>query len=652
MKRSISIKFSVSIILLATIVFYTPIILNPSLILNRNNDLQEQFWPNFHFIKEQFLETYTPPLWNNNILSGTPLLPDPQAGLFYPPNFLFLIFPTDQTFLIIFFLHTLFAGIGIYLLLTKSFQLSQKAGLLVSTFYIFSPKQAAFLEAGHYGLATSLTWPPFILFSLIMLFKKPSLIYSIILSLSLAGLFYANLIIFLLSLISIFLIALFFILFENKRNFSHFAYLLLSVILTFCLTAISLLPLLEWSGETTRYLLLQEKITNPTWFSIKEVVSNSFFLWTQNYSTLWNLDSEKWIPLGLGLSVLALVGLLSIKKWIVKLTIIVFIIFIFLTLANNSSPIYRFLLTQDWFLLMRTSTRAWILLELIFLVLAAFGLDNLLKSKKKLVYFIFVISILELGYLSLIRSAKPIEPSPFVPKEVYEFISSKISNERVYCTSRCLSQKYASLYSLQLIEGYNPLIQTNYNQQAWQLTGAYWKNYTHTIPSIDSYTFGTPQPDPVSLGDYNTKYIISPYPLTNENFHLEKNIDHYFIYTNRLLKPRAYFTQPDKPNNFTEAAIIKYSPNEIIVNTTNQTSRQLTLAEVYSNGWKAYLNGKMPAAVQEKPNRLRLVDLQSDTKFVVFEYKPLSYEIGKWVSLTTIILCLLLLQYNKQFKKI
>ena len=75
---------------LITTLVYLPILVNPELLLERGNDLQEQFWPVFYFVKQHLLEGGSLPLWINLFFSGMPLLPDPQAPLFYLPNIIFL----------------------------------------------------------------------------------------------------------------------------------------------------------------------------------------------------------------------------------------------------------------------------------------------------------------------------------------------------------------------------------------------------------------------------------------------------------------------------------------------------------------------------------------------------------------------------------
>ena len=140
------------ILLTASTLYFLPILINPKIILERGNDLQGQFWPVFYFIRESFLKYRELPLWNNLFFSGTPILPDPQFSLFYPPNSLFLIFPTDVAFILHLFLHLLLGTAGMYLLSRKGFSFSQKASLLAALIYLLTPRISGYLEAGHITL--------------------------------------------------------------------------------------------------------------------------------------------------------------------------------------------------------------------------------------------------------------------------------------------------------------------------------------------------------------------------------------------------------------------------------------------------------------------------------------------------------------------
>src|SRR3989344_69034 len=190
------------IILGITIFFYLPIILHPEILVARDNDLQQQFWPFFYYIKQNFWQFHELPFWNNLIFAGIPLLPDPQFSLFYPPNFIFLLLPTNIAFIIYFIFHTFLGGLGVYFMSRKFFNFSNFVSIFSTTIYIFSPRLAGYLEAGHSGLVASFGWLPWVLLAILMLSKKPQYLWSVILAISLAGIFFTHTITFLIALVS------------------------------------------------------------------------------------------------------------------------------------------------------------------------------------------------------------------------------------------------------------------------------------------------------------------------------------------------------------------------------------------------------------------------------------------------------------------
>lgn len=632
----------------ATLLAYLPIILKPSLVLDRGNDLEEQFWPVFYFIKQQFILSHTLPLWNNIWMSGMPLLPDPQFSIFYPPHILFLILPTDFAFIVSILLHIFFAGVGMYLLGKFTFKLSEFSSLLVAIIYLSSPKISGFLEAGHPGLVQSWAFIPFVILSVMKLNIKPNINWAIVLGISLSGIFYTHTVIFVLCAIAT--IFIFFTkFFLERKNFAKTTlYVFISGIITFGLCAITLLPQIEWFPETSRFLLLEQKDVYPKWTSFGEFIQNIFLPWVDGIMKLQNIESEKWIPLGIIVPILSLIGFLKLKRKI-KIFLAFSALAVFLISLNNISPINSLLLSQDWFALMRVATRVWFIPVIITALLVGKAIDAL-KTKRFLIIFVSALVLGESIFLSWSRLLKLTETQKALPGEIYELLTNDKDKFRVYCTNRCIPQKEAVINNLELVEGYNTIAQKNYYKEAWQLTGAYWDYYTLSIPPIGTYTFEKPQPDATALGEFNTKYVISPYELTDQKLNLANRVGEYFIYKNGAYLPRAYFQLDDqKPGQ--EAQIKEYSPNHIRVDASKHQSSRIVLSEVWSKGWNVYLNGKERISVQEKPNTLRLVDIKPDTQFIVFKYEPKSYKTGRIITFATILSIIFILLFKNKTKK-
>ena len=484
-----------------------------------------------------------------------------------------------------------------YFLSKNGFKFSKKTSILLAFLYTLTPKVAAYLEAGHVGLVYSVAWIPWILLSVILTRTKPNLKLSIIYSIALALLYFSHLPTFL-------IIAAASVLFITKKSFVYF---LAGAVLTFGLISISFLPQITWQKESTRYLLLESKDVYPKWESKIEAVKAIF---------IPNMNTEKAIVIGFIPGALAFLGFLKLKRKH-KVLAVLFVVTVGLIILNNTSPIYSLLLKQDWYLLLRVSTRFWILVSLLSLYLIGLALE---KYRSKIVYILALLAVFEslLGGTKFL--SKPVIKNPnLASKEVYEYLSKDKSNFRVYCLSRCLSQRESATYGLELLDGYSTVQQKNFYQHAWQLTGTYWNHYTLAVPPFGA---DTKNPDLKSLGEYNVKYIISNTPITSRDLILKEKIDQYLIYENKLSKSRDYEI---------------YTPNHIKVNIEKPTG-QIVLPEVYSPGWVAYLNGDMIVPVLETPSALRAVDTLPDTEWVDLKYEPDSLKKGKYITLTTLLI--------------
>ncbi|QQG43462.1 MAG: hypothetical protein HYW45_00390 [Candidatus Daviesbacteria bacterium] len=646
MKNRILVLSFLSILVL---LLFLPFILNPQLLLNRNNDLQEVFGPIFLFIKQQVITNHQFPFWNSPWFAGQPLLPDPQFSFFYPPNLLFLILPIGTAFIVTFFFHLLMGGVGIFLISSNIFKLSKFSSLFSATLYISSPKIMGFLVAGHVGLVESSAWIPWVILATIKLSSSANIYWVLLLSASLAGLFFTHTVIFMITISSSIALFLYCLTLQRKNISLSFRFIFLALVGTGGLTAVTLLPQLEWLKSTTRFLLLNTREVFPQWNSVGEFIK-SVLASVYNLKNLQNIDSEKWLPLGLLVIILSLIGFLNLKR---KFKIILSVTLVSITLIslNNASPLYQFFLKLDPYVLMRVSTRVWFVTIIITTFLASLGIEYIRKKFGfKIAVVIAILAVAELYSISWIYMLKPVEQINFAPIEVTNYFKNDHNLYRVFCVTRCLSQKEAAENKLELIEGYNTIQQYNYYKQSWQLMGNYWNYYTLAIPPFGITEYEQLKPDAKSLGEFNTKYIISPYPLEDQNLKLDQKINDFFIYQNNLFKPRSYFF--DAEIGILDGAKINYySPNLVRVDTSAKLASRVILAQVYSPGWNAYLNGQEKTPVLERPNALMLVDIKPTTKYVDFRYEPGSFKIGLIISLVTLsFYCFLLIKGKVNLK--
>ena len=621
------------LLVLTTLILYLPIFINPSILLNRGNDLQEFYWPILYFIKQSILTYKEIPLWNNLYLSGNPLISDPEAGIFYLPNIIFLIFPIDIAFMISILLHAIFSGITMFILAKKGFNLTTLASIFTAAAYIMWPRVAGYIEAGHFGFVTLSAWLPLTILSTLRLSKFPSLKWVVIFSISLTSIFFNNPFIFVVTLIA--LLLLFFCNFTISTVFfkRQVLFMCLGLIFTFGLSAITLLPQLEWIPQTTRFLLLKYPDVYPKWNSISEFALAIIFPWKLQIN---QIDSEKWLPMGLAMILLAGLGFMYLKMKF-KILLLLATTPILIVSLNNASPFYPLLLSQDWYVLLRVSTRVFFVVQIIIIILAGYAI-NLLYIKalipKFILSLIIFMTMIELLTLDWARLTIPIRPKDEVPQEVYQYLKQDKSLYRVFCLTRCIPQKEAAIHGLQLVEGYATPQLKNYYDQFIQFSQVFWDRYTLVLPPFEIYKFREIQPIASELAGYNIKYVISPYPIKDKDFIFEERFGNYLVYRNPLDKSRAYFS------NTNQASIIEYSPNYIKIDASKAEANQLIVAEVYSPGWVASLDGKEEVEIKQIHNKLRQVEIKKGTKFIEMYYNPESFQLGKIINLFTLFILL------------
>jgi len=573
-------------------------------------DLTGFFWPLAAYAKQSIYDYGQIPLWNRYMLGGTPLATDPQAPIFYLPNILHLIFPAGAAFLILYILHILIGAVGMYFL-AKYLKLNKYAATLTAILYCLSPNLSRYVDAGHVGLVYTWGYLPFVYLATLKLADTQKNKHAIYLAISLSGLFYTHTVTFAISAIStlpLYLIKLA----QNRSKLFALRQYVLSAMLTFGLIAPILVLQLRWQSQTNRGFLLANPETFPIWHGKLQFLAasiNPLF----HPDGITNIDTEKFIALGMGVLLLAFVGYIKLKS---KLKIYFTVLFFVLALIslNNASPVYNLFLKIDYFVLFRVATRFWFLATIASVLLAAYGYQLLSKKHKYLANTLAMAAVLELGLISGVRIARPVAQEANVPESVYEYLATNTKG-RVFCTTKCFSPIKVVEHKLETIEGYSTLIQKNYWRRAFVMMNTNWPDkYSLSIPPFFILSSEQLQPHALYLGEYAVDYVVSPHELTDPNLVLETQIDNYLIYKNILNKGYAYFENGDTPKS------IWLSPNRLVYEFSGDQSGKLTLAEVYSPGWKAYLDGKQ-VVITETAEALRSVDISRGSKKLVLVYK-------------------------------
>lgn len=124
-------------------------------------DFALYFYPLKEFIREHLIEQGAIPFWNPYQFSGTPLIGNIQASLFYPLGFLFYLMPSDQACGYTVVIHCLLSSVFMYSFM-RAFSVSRGGSLLSAFVFTFNGFFMGHLYAGHLTFIQAYIWIPLV----------------------------------------------------------------------------------------------------------------------------------------------------------------------------------------------------------------------------------------------------------------------------------------------------------------------------------------------------------------------------------------------------------------------------------------------------------------------------------------------------------
>ncbi len=126
------------------------------------SDLAVTHHPYLVFFKRAILEFGQWPLWNPQIMSGAPFAANPLAGVWYPPGWVALFFPTPFGINLLVLVHVVWGTLGFFLF-ARHLDISRSGALFGALAYGAMPKLLAHFGAGHITLLYAVPWTPWLL---------------------------------------------------------------------------------------------------------------------------------------------------------------------------------------------------------------------------------------------------------------------------------------------------------------------------------------------------------------------------------------------------------------------------------------------------------------------------------------------------------
>jgi hypothetical protein len=627
---------AVSFLLLGLALLW-PIALNPSAVAihpgNQYTDLLISHLPNAAFIRDTLFRYGQIPLWNTQIMAGQPFDGDPLAGLWYPPNLLLLILPLPLAFNLLFVVHFAWAGLGMYRFLRDD-ELGIGPAFFGGLVFAGMPKMLAHLGAGHVSLVFAVSWTAWLLLAIKRAAAAGGLRRG-----ALAGLILA-------------LIALSDLRWAFFAALSGGVFWIVSVPRPFfgrngrgliwgpagfggvflLLTAVLTLPLYQFLRYSSRSALsLQEASTYslPPPYLIGLIFPDPY-------------GFHEWMTyLGLLPLVLVAVSLVYRKKWLADRNIFFWLLVIIFAGAFSLGS--NFVLFPFLFRLLpglsflRVPSRAWFLVGLGVSVLAAFGLQALIREienrsegqvlqTRAIPYLLLGAIILTLvDLLHVGRSLIEFRPMP-EPPAATRWIEAQSGLFRVYSPSYSLPFPDR----LQHVDGVDPLHLASLSDFMARASGLPVTQYSVTVPSYVDHDAETlaGSPDAGLLGLLNVKYVASEFPINVDGLDLVKTFGQTYIYQNEFVRPRAWIEGRGS------AQVSFWSPDRIEVQADG--AGLLVLSEVAYPGWVCWVDG-VRAPIQTVYGLLRGVRLPEGSHSVVFAYRPWPVYLGGALSLLGLI---------------
>ncbi|OGH47831.1 MAG: hypothetical protein A3G66_02090 [Candidatus Levybacteria bacterium RIFCSPLOWO2_12_FULL_39_17] len=311
------------------------------------------------------------------------------------------------------------------------------------------------------------------------------------------------------------------------------------------------------------------------------------------------------------------------------------------------------------------------------IVLLGFFKKSLRKPLVLVLYLIFALQsfVFAQKYFAFSNAEFLYPRAPFL-----EFIKKNQGLHRYWgYGSASLANNFATVYKIYSPEGYDPVNIRAYNEllsssRKAKYDGIFSRSDALLYP-VSDFPFESAMSTKYRIMDLLAiKYIgfeksefekINKQRLSPERFKKAWEDKNFIVFENLKVYPRAYLSsfylniqdQKKAINKLYEpsfdsrktvilsekvplagkvgvgsASIVSYSPNRVAVKVASEKPQVLVLSDAFYPGWKAEVNN-MPSRIFLANSALRAVVVPEGKSNVIFEYKPLSFYLGIFITL-------------------
>ncbi len=634
----------------------------------------------FNCIKSGYL-----PLWTTKIFCGIPFLANAETAIFYLPNILFSLLPISKAINFSFLLHFFILSFSVFLWIHNKTK-DKFISLIVAIIAVFNSSFYLHFYAAHLSNITTMAWFPLLLYFYDKAYSTKSYSYIVHISFIISlQIFSGHLQYVYYSALTSLLYVIFFC-----RNKKVFITIFLSYLISIALTFVQLLPSFDFYLEGSRkiglsnaqdsFLLLKPNYLLTLLFPTKIPFTLNLFWETSNYIGVLNFF-------------IVLLAIFHIhNKQILKFLFIVLLLYS-LTFNPISKIAENIIPCFSWF---RGYIKLTFFANILLFPILAYGIRFIL-SRKLRINLLFIIFLLSFSVLIILFKEK----ISFLTTYQYAnstYYALKVLSILVLFFSVLLLLKKHSFFSMIIIFLFviEPIIVMRSYSKPITIEDNYKNNYKHyNISKSDLNKQPRFYLDKMQNLKYDTENVLGSFPEKLKNylsFYLKKKNDNiwkllrcnknnnlnrinvFFDYKVETNKEKIYKDLFDESFNIFNTVILEKEPQfkpqttgeytikiisfnensiEFECNTTEPAIIMYT--DNYARGWKAYNieNPKEKYKIICADYIYKAISINQGNHKIRFEYKPLSFIIGMWISIISWIIFMFfafLLYYKKKTK--
>jgi hypothetical protein len=260
------------------------------------------------------------------------------------------------------------------------------------------------------------------------------------------------------------------------------------------------------------------------------------------------------------------------------------------------------------------------------------------------------------------------------PTPIVEFLKKQTARGRTYSTQGLIPLTQAVSHGIETVDGYDPVQLEYYVTWLNSSSGCDLAGYSPSVPTcaspeIEPNAYLDAQPDGKLLGLGHVQYIVTNHELTRWSSPIWQSNSERIYKNEDMLPPAFVVSQVIEESNDAaamallrdsdpllvaivprlpsatpmddwqqqQAMVIQTSPNMLHVEV--EGPGWLVVGEVWAPGWQAALDGK-PVEVHRTDVAFLGLPLPAGSHQVDFEYAPLGWTWGRWVSFATAVFLL------------